>query len=521
MRADTLLVTVALLATGCASLTQVSGRQGMTLDMPREPQLHASAGPSGDARTRHRRGFRVGTTSDVDSTVGLAVGGTLSRPPLYLDAWEALLTNAGIEDRDERPIPGGALTPAQAARLLRALLGKPVSLGQFPSRLAVGHVLRGALERGEMSRTELVRQVERFKHLAVLRPDGCMAWVVTGRTQQRVAPVEWTEGAFRAHQFELGRFYAGHTGVYRLLDDELREVDGRPLAEVYDDADYVGRTLDGAESALVKLALSIGQFFTYPLDSIAALKNLPAGVAALIEASPEYFERFRHLPQGEQIEAVAELATNLLVATGTAGATTRTVTGALAGAEATVPSLALSAHGILSIERVAVPVGRAAAVLGGGPGAAIILQRAGTVATGAGPSEEPGQWAPAHESMKPRARRYQEQISGHPFDDAYWVGGTSTKDGGVKFDGFKDGVLLEAKGPGYAKFFEDLEPKRWFRNSGAQRLIEQAQRQVDKVRGKGIPIEWHVAEPDAAKAMRKLLGEAGVGGIKIVHTPAR
>ncbi|WP_426744388.1 Tox-REase-5 domain-containing protein [Myxococcus faecalis] len=431
-----------------------------------------------------------------------------------------MLTNAGIEERDERPIPGGPLTPAQAVRLLSALLGKPVSLGQFPSRLAVGHVLRGVVERGEMSRAELVRQVERFKHLAVLRPDGCMAWVVTGRTQQRVAPIEWKDGAFRAHQFELGRFYAGRTGVYRLLDDELREVDGRPLAEVYDDADYVGRTLDGAESALVKLALSIGHFFTYPLDSIAALKSLPAGVAALIEASPEYFERFRHLPQGEQIEAVAELATNLLVATGMAGATTRTVTGAMAGAEATVPVLSLSVQGALTLERVAVPVGRAVAVLGGGPGAAVILQRATTAVNDGTPAQEPGHWGPAKEAMKPPARRYQEQITGHSADDAYWVGGMSAPAGGVKFDGFKKGVLLEAKGPGYAKFFDEMEPKEWFRYSGAQGLVDQAQRQTNKVRGLGIPIEWHVAEAQAAAAFRRLLEGAGIEGIKVLHTPA-
>jgi len=79
-------------------------------------------------------------------------------------------------------------------------------------------------------------------------------------------------------------------------------------------------------------------------------------------------------------------------------------------------------------------------------------------------------------------------------------------------------VLLEAKGPGYAKFFEDLEPKRWFRHSGAKALIEQARRQLDSVRGKSIPIRWHVAEVDAADAIRKLLDGASISGIEVVHT---
>ncbi|MCE9672153.1 hypothetical protein LY474_30535 [Myxococcus stipitatus] len=51
-------------------------------------------------------------------------------------------------------------------------------------------MLRGGMEHGGSSRAELVRQVERFARVEVLRPDGYMAWVVTGETQQRVAPVE-------------------------------------------------------------------------------------------------------------------------------------------------------------------------------------------------------------------------------------------------------------------------------------------------------------------------------------------
>ncbi|WP_305071151.1 Tox-REase-5 domain-containing protein [Myxococcus sp. RHSTA-1-4] len=430
-----------------------------------------------------------------------------------------MLTDAGLAEQDERPL-GGALSPTQAARLLGVLLRKPVTLGTFPPRMAVGHLLREVLEKGEVSREELLRRVERFARVAVLRPDGYLAWTRTGRTQQKAAPVEWRDGAFRAGPFELGRFYVSNGFVFQLADERLEPVEGSVFVEVYDDADYVGRTLDGAEAAFVKLALSIGHFFTYPLDSIASLKNLPAGVAALIASSPEYFERFRYMTRGEQVQAVAELATNLLVTAGTATATTRTITGALAGAEAAVPVLSLSAQGVLAIERVTVPVGRAAVVLSGGPGAAIILQRANTAAQGAGPSNGPGQWGPAKESMKPPARRYQEQITGHSAEEAYWVGGMSTAEGGVKFDGFKDGVLLEAKGPNYANKFEDsLDPKFWFANSGAAEMLKQAQRQIERVRGMGIPIEWHVAEAKVAEAIKLLFERSLISEIRVVHTP--
>ncbi|RYZ38799.1 MAG: hypothetical protein EOO72_09600, partial [Myxococcaceae bacterium] len=114
--------------------------------------------------------------------------------------------------------------------------------------------------------------------------------------------------------------------------------------------------------------------------------------------------------------------------------------------------------------------------------------------------------------------RYQEQISGHSADESYWVGGVGRNSGGVKFDGFNDGVLLEAKGPGYASFFEGLDPKRWFKNSGAQALVEQAQRQVARAPA-GIPIRWHVAEKSAADAIQKLLKSRDIYEIEVVFTP--
>jgi hypothetical protein len=403
------------------------------------------------------------------------------------------------------------------------LLRKPVTLGTFPQRMAVGHLLREVLERGEVSRAELLRRVERFARVAVLRPDGYLAWARTGRTQQKTAPVEWRNGAFRAGPFELGRFYVSNGYIFRLAGEQLEPVDNSVFVEVYDDADYVSRMLDGAEAASVKLALALGRFFTRPLDSLAALKDLPAGVAALIASSPEYFERFQNMTRGEQVQAVAELATNLILTTGTATATTRTVTGALAGAEATVPVLSLSAQGALTMERVAVPVGRAAAVLGGGPGAAIILQRANTTAGQPAPSDErgPGQWGPSEETgASERARAYQEQVTGRSYDDAYWVGGVGRNSGGVKFDGFKDGVLLEAKGPGYAnKFLDDLKPQVWFEKSGARALIEQAQRQLRAVRRTGASIQWHIAEQKTAEAIRKLFKDNDVEEIEVVFTP--
>ncbi|WP_246137023.1 Tox-REase-5 domain-containing protein [Myxococcus llanfairpwllgwyngyllgogerychwyrndrobwllllantysiliogogogochensis] len=404
---------------------------------------------------------------------------------------------------------GDSLTATQAARLLEVLLGKDVTLGQFPARVAVGFMLREVLDAGEVSRAELVRRVGRFTHLAVLRPDGCLAWVRSGQTQQRVGAVEWKDGTFRAGQFELGVFYSGKGGVFRQLNARLEETGGGAFADVHDDADYVSRTLDGAEEAFVGLAMAVGQLFsTSPTDNLAALRQMPAAVAALLASSPEYLEHFQYLTRGEQVQSVSKLVTNLIATWGTASAATRTLKGAtLASAE--VPVLSLSAEGALVMRRVAVPVGRAAAVLSGGPGAAIILQRAGTGANHGGPPKGPGRWRPTKEHMEEPARRYQAQITSAPEGQVYDIDN-------VKFDGFNGASLLEAKGPGYEKFLEQaVEQGGWF--EGFMGMIKQARSQQRVSRG--LPIEWHFAESRVADYVRVLFRRNGLGRISVVHTP--
>ncbi|MBN9683578.1 MULTISPECIES: Tox-REase-5 domain-containing protein [unclassified Corallococcus] len=537
MRADVLLACVALLVTGCASApprhggslsytprtaAASPGARASSDEAPRASAPASSTAPSKAAQPLYRRKAERELTTGASPVRAVAMAEVPRHDDAQPDAWEQLLTNAGLEARDERPL-AGELTPTQATRLMGVLLGKPITLSTFPPRMAAGFILREVMGGRAVTRQELSRRAERFsrERIAVLRPDGYLAWAHTGRTQQKVAAVEWRDGAFRAHGFELGRFYSGKGGAFRAVDAQLQASDWRPLAEVYDDADVISRTLDGAEDAFVELYHALGQLLTRPVDSFAGLRNLPTGVAALIASTPMYWERFQSMTRGEQIREVSRLTTGLLLTGGAASATSRTLKGMTFGAEVSVPVLSLSAEGALALERISVPAGRAAAALSGGPGAAIILQRANTTGSGAAPSKGPGQWAPARESMSPRARAYQEQITGHTADEAYWVGGTSTKDGGVKFDGFRDDVLLDAKGPGYSAFFnEDLSPKDWFISSGkAEELATQARRQVDAVRGMGIRIEWHVAEKHAADSIRKLLEGKNATEIIIIPTP--
>jgi hypothetical protein len=63
----------------------------------------------------------------------------------------------------------------------------------------------------------------------------------------------------------------------------------------------------------------------------------------------------------------------------------------------------------------------------------------------------PGEWAEANENMSEQARSYQAQVTGAPKGYVYRV---KRGDEEVDFDGFDEGVLLEAKGPGYAQWID-------------------------------------------------------------------
>ncbi|RKH37821.1 hypothetical protein [Corallococcus sicarius] len=374
------------------------------------------------------------------------------------DAFERLLVLAGLDPRDERPLRESSLTPTQATQLLAALLKKPVTAGNFPPRMGASLLLREVMEGGTVSREDLLHRLARLHRAVVLRPDGYLAWVISGRTQQRVAAVEWKDGVFAALGFELGRFYLDTGGVFRPADAQLQPVFSSFVVEVYDDADVIGRSLDGAEDALAGLYHAVGQVLSRPLDSLFALQHLPAGVAALIASSPAYWERFQSMTVGEQIREVSRLTTQLLLAGGTTAASTRALTGWVAGAEATVPVLSLSASGALGMEAVAVPVGRVATMMGGGAGAAIILHEPGRSGTGG-----PGQMRPsAEELLQQSTQRPPERLSGFRiFGNKGLVGST-----------FQRNILLiEAEAKGAAplrRLISEFEAEA--RAAGASRL---------------------------------------------------
>jgi Flp pilus assembly pilin Flp len=137
------------------------------------------------------------------------------------------------------------------------------------------------------------------------------------------------------------------------------------------------------------------------------------------------------------------------------------------------------------------------------------------------PGGGPGDWAAKNESMSERARAYQDQITGQPNAAGSYVykasGGGETAD----FDGYRDGKLIEAKGPGYAGFTKNGQFQRWWVNSrsGGQQMLAQARREATVAKSLGVPLEWDVAEPQAAEAIQTLLEDNGITGITVRYVP--
>jgi hypothetical protein len=119
----------------------------------------------------------------------------------------------------------------------------------------------------------------------------------------------------------------------------------------------------------------------------------------------------------------------------------------------------------------------------------------------------PGAWAPVTEAMSARAAAYQAQITGHQITEGYVVNG-------LKFDGFANGVLTDAKGY-YAQFVSNGEFAPWF--SGQHALLNQARNQL-AVAG-DTPVQWVFAEPEAAAAVTRLFQTNYVVGIDILVVP--
>lgn len=118
-----------------------------------------------------------------------------------------------------------------------------------------------------------------------------------------------------------------------------------------------------------------------------------------------------------------------------------------------------------------------------------------------------GQWVKVNESMSDASRAYQRYITG---SDEVWL------QNGVKFDGLKNGTLIEAKGS-YANFIDNNTGTfhEWF--SGQQGLIKQANSQI-RASG-GMPINWYFSDTASINATQLLFQREGITGINLIFKP--
>ncbi|WP_257457884.1 restriction endonuclease fold toxin 5 domain-containing protein [Archangium lipolyticum] len=445
---------------------------------------------------------------------------------MSLDYFQGFLVQAGVPTT-ALPGDGRALSPRQALELVPHLLSTPVTLGNFGSRRMAAHLLLEVATGGELvTRDELHARMRRFSRLLVLRPDGYLVKATSGVAVQKAGRVVLAgDGTLRADNFEVGPFYAIDGGRLFPVDGRLEVPKGARPVGIYQPDDNPGLAVaEGAVLAVVDMVEGLYRLVFHTGETLEGLAQLPGAVRQLYESSPRLWEEFRHKPYAEKVRTVSRLATGVVLTVGTsgAGAAKAASWGGKLGSVA-VPLLSLSGEGLLAVRLVAVPVGGAVAVAGNAMSATYVLHMANTGAQGAGggsgwpPVGGPGQWVEDTSSMSKQARDYQSQVTGAPRRWCYRVCRAGKC---VDYDGYdpETGVLQEAKGPGYDKWFNrNLEPKFGFK--GLKALREQAQKQA-RLAG-GTPVRWQVAEPRMVDILKRLFKEWNVTGIEVVHTSLR
>jgi hypothetical protein len=454
--------------------------------------------------------MRFPTTAALLAAVLLLASGALAAEA---DDFQVLLRHSGLPQSAHLPL-GQSLTPKKAQALWRGLVDDPPNLRTFAPRTTLARLLREASATSQpLPYAELLARTARFRRLVVTRPDGYCAVALTG------TPISWLgqptleQGELYVQRMRVGAFYFDEGGVYFPVDEALRKQDSPPVGERALGRDPATAALLGTEAALEEMARGLAAFLTEPVRTLAGLTHLPSAVSGLISSSPEYFARYGAMNLEDQIREAARLATHLLTLQGGAA----TVGPRLASATR-LPVLTLSVRGTLAVREVAVPAGAVTAAFGtGATSVSIVLMAQGSEVTGGStpwppPPEGPGQWIQKTERMSEESKRFQSEMTGAPEGWVYRVRtGPGPKDF-VDFDGFKNGVLLEVKGPGYRELLRKMNGKPWF--EGVEEMLDQAKRQV---RAAGnTPIQWHFAEREVADLMRELFQQKDVDGIKVI-----
>jgi Restriction endonuclease fold toxin 5 len=132
----------------------------------------------------------------------------------------------------------------------------------------------------------------------------------------------------------------------------------------------------------------------------------------------------------------------------------------------------------------------------------------------------PGRWVPVTRSGSARSQAYQERGTGIQRGMEYKVGNR-------EFDGYENGVLIDAKDRYYQFFNKKTQDwHQWwraprksnnYRSAGYDEMLKEARGQVAAARG--VPIEWRVSDPQFAAALYRTFTDEGITGIRIRYFP--
>ena len=430
------------------------------------------------------------------------------------DDVQRLLAQADLSAQVALPV-GTPLTAERAQALWRVLLERAPTAHSFAPRTVVSRLLREAFASGQpVPYATLLADTARFAPLVVVRPDGDACAALTGTPLASLGRPVLSEGHLYVQHLRVGSFYFDRAGVFFDVDEALAPR-GPPLGELPLGRDVATAALLGTQEAMAQWAEALATLLLHPVRTVEGLRLLPSTVAGLIATSPEYFARYGAMNLEDQVREASRLATHVLTLQG--GLASQ---GTRLAQAARLPVLGLSARGELAVRVVALPAGSLTEAVGAGAASAsVVLMAQGSPGSGASwtpPPGGPGQWERKPESMPQEAQRYQSQVTGAPEGWVYRVRtGPGPKDF-VDFDGFRDGALLEAKGPGYEELLRKMHGKPWF--EGLDQLLEQARRQLRAAQG--VPLEWHVAERKLADLLRDLFREENLDRIRVIPTPS-
>ncbi|MCA9665276.1 MAG: hypothetical protein KC503_06800 [Myxococcales bacterium] len=290
----------------------------------------------------------------------------------------ALLAGAGLGEAIGTYIAEVGLDPAQAKLIGRTLLEKPPTVANYGPRLLAIAVARGVIRGGKaLAPDALARFVGRFRGLLVVRPDGVIADLVSGRAIQRSGTPKLSGKRLVAGDLDVGGVYASRAGLLYDVRADLSPRKDRPArAELAFDKGVLGATLDGVGDAIKDVVEGVARLIKHPIRSVVDLAQLPSTISELIYSAPQAWQRFKTLPRSEQIRVVSRLATHVVSsAVGVAGAGAAVAkAGTLGNVTLRFPQMLQAVSGELAVAAaVVVPAGRIAAAASAGTSAALLL----------------------------------------------------------------------------------------------------------------------------------------------------